>query len=60
MIYMVMAVVLPSLGITMIIIIMSFMNVLIPITVFPAVFLFLLVFQLFFISFVKSRRPQVN
>ncbi|NYZ78656.1 type II secretion system F family protein [Candidatus Micrarchaeota archaeon] len=60
MIYMVMAVVLPSLGITMIIIIMSFMNVLIPITIFPAVFLFLLVFQLFFISFVKSRRPQVD
>ncbi len=60
MIYMVLAVVLPSLGITMMIIIMSFMNVLIPITVFPAVFLFLLVFQLFFISFVKSRRPQVD
>jgi flagellar protein FlaJ len=60
MIYMVLAVVLPSLGITMIIIIMSFMNVLIPVTVFPAVFLFLLGFQLFFISFVKSRRPQVD
>lgn len=60
MIYMVMAVVLPSLGITMMIIIMSFMNVLIPITVFPAVFIFLAVFQLFFISFVKSRRPQVD
>jgi hypothetical protein len=44
----------------MIIIIMSFMNVLIPVTVFPAVFLFLLGFQLFFISFVKSRRPQVD
>jgi pilus assembly protein TadC len=60
MIYMVMAVVLPSLGITMLIIIMSFMNVLIPVTVFPAVFLFLMIFQLFFISFVKSRRPQVD
>jgi flagellar protein FlaJ len=60
MIYMVMAIVLPSLGITMMIIIMSFMNVLIPITIFPAVFLFLLGFQLFFISFVKSRRPQVD
>ncbi|NYZ76052.1 type II secretion system F family protein [Candidatus Micrarchaeota archaeon] len=60
MIYMVLAVVLPSLGITMIIIIMSFMNVLIPVTIFPAVFLFLLGFQLFFISFVKSRRPQVD
>jgi flagellar protein FlaJ len=60
MIYMVLAVVLPSLGITMMIIIMSFMNVLIPITIFPAVFLFLLGFQLFFISFVKSRRPQVE
>jgi 5-bromo-4-chloroindolyl phosphate hydrolysis protein len=52
--------VLPSLGITMMIIIMSFMNVLIPVTVFPAVFIFLALFQLFFISFVKSRRPQVD
>jgi flagellar protein FlaJ len=60
MIYMLMAVVLPSLGITMMIIVMSFMNVLLPKTIFPAVFLFLLLFQLFFISFVKSRRPQVD
>jgi flagellar protein FlaJ len=60
MIYMVLAVVLPSLGITMMMIIMSFMNVLIPKTIFPAVFLFLLLFQLFFISFVKSRRPAVD
>jgi flagellar protein FlaJ len=60
MIYMVLAVVLPSLGITMLIIIMSFMNVLVPRSIFPAVFVFLLIFQLFFISFVKSRRPAVD
>jgi len=60
MIYMVLAVVLPSLGITMLIIIMSFMNILVPKSVFPAVFIFLLLFQLFFISFVKSRRPAVD
>jgi len=60
MIYMVLAVVLPSLGITMLIIIMSFMNVLVPKSIFPAVFMFLFIFQLFFISFVKSRRPAVD
>jgi len=60
MIYMVLAVVLPSLGITMLIIIMSFMNILVPKTIFPAVFMFLLLFQLFFMSFVKSRRPAVD
>lgn len=60
MIYMVLAVVLPSLGITMLIIIMSFMNVLVPRSIFPAVFVFLFIFQLFFISFVKSRRPAVD
>jgi flagellar protein FlaJ len=60
MIYMVLAVVLPSLGITMLIIIMSFMNVFVPKSIFPAVFMFLFIFQIFFISFVKSRRPAVD
>jgi len=60
MIYMVMAVVLPSLGITMLIIIMSFMNILVPKSIFPGVFVFLFIFQAFFISFVKSRRPAVD
>jgi len=60
MIYMVMAIVLPSLGVTILIIIMSFFNIFIPKIIFPAIVLFLLLFQLFFISFVKSRRPGVD
>ena len=60
MIYMIAAVVIPSLGITMLIVILSFLNIPVPKTIFPAIWILLLGFQIFFISFVKSRRPAVE
>lgn len=59
MIYMLASVVLPSLGVTMAIVIMSFLNVQIPAIILPAVLVFLLGFQLFFMNFVSTRRPTV-
>lgn len=60
MIYMIAAVVIPSLGITMLIVVLSFLNIPIPKAVFPAIWILLLGFQIFFMSFVKSRRPVVE
>jgi len=60
MLYMICAVVIPSLGITMLIVVLSFLNIPVPKTIFPAIWIFLLGFQIFFISFVKSRRPAVE
>lgn len=60
MIYMIAAVVIPSLGITMLIVVLSFLNIPVPKAIFPAIWIFLAGFQIFFISFVKSRRPAVE
>lgn len=57
MLYMMAAVVLPSLGVTMIIVISSFLSVSIPSIVLPLVLIFVSGFQIFFMSFVSSRRP---
>lgn len=59
MLYMMAAVVVPSLGITMMIVISSFMSIQIPKFVLPAALVFLVGFQLFFANFVASRRPNV-
>lgn len=60
MIYMLAAVVLPSLGITFAIVIMSFLNLPLPGYVFLLFLAFLVIFQTFFINFVKSRRPAAE
>ena len=60
MLYMIAAVVIPSLGITMLIIVLSFLNIPVPKIVFPGILVLLMLFQVFFISFVKSRRPTVE
>lgn len=61
MMYMMLAVVIPSLGITIAAIILSFLNITLPKTlVLPGVIVFLMMFQIFFINFVKSRRPVVE
>lgn len=60
MMYMIGGVVIPSLGITMLIVILSFLNIPVPKLVFPAIWCGLFLFQVFFISFVKSRRPAVE
>ncbi|PIT85466.1 hypothetical protein COU36_03090, partial [Candidatus Micrarchaeota archaeon CG10_big_fil_rev_8_21_14_0_10_59_7] len=59
MIYMMAAVILPSLGVTVLIVIASFMSVGIPAVVLPVIVLMLVGFQLFFMNFVASRRPTV-
>ncbi len=61
MMYMMLAVVIPSLGITIAAIILSFLNITLPkMLVLPGVIIFLMCFQIFFINFVKSRRPVVE
>jgi pilus assembly protein TadC len=61
MMYMMLAVVIPSLGITIAAIILSFLNISLPkMLVLPGVIFFLIGFQIFFINFVKSRRPVVE
>ncbi len=57
--YMMVAVVLPSLGITMFIVISSFMGIGVPKTALIFVLAFLAGFQLFFLNFVSSRRPAI-
>jgi hypothetical protein len=59
MLYMMAAVVVPSLGITMLIVISSFMSIQIPKFILPLALVFLIGFQLFFANFVSSRRPNV-
>ena len=60
MIYMLAAIVTPSLGITMMLVIISFLGVDVPKIVFAAVIVFITGFQLFFTDFVRSRRPAIE
>ena len=72
MIYMMFAVVLPSLGVSLFIVITSFLNIQLPDLTLPwggslpgtevflvGVVVFLIIFQLFFMNFVGSRRPMM-
>ncbi|HII38479.1 TPA: hypothetical protein HA318_00550 [Candidatus Micrarchaeota archaeon] len=58
-IYMMAAVVLPSLGVTMLIVIGSFMGISIPRVVLIGGIVYLIVFQLFFMNFIGTRRPTI-
>ncbi len=58
--YMLAAVVVPSLGITMLIIVSSFVSIKIDNTIFFVILFFLIIFELFFISLFKSVRPRLN
>ncbi len=58
-IYMMFAVVIPSLGVTFLIILSSFSGLSVNETVFWAILAFLVVFQFMFIGLVKSRRPNI-
>ena len=59
MMYMIVAVIIPSLGLTFLIILSSFSGISIPKMIFPLIFIGLLLFQVFFIGFVKNKRPSV-
>ncbi|MFH1182600.1 MAG: type II secretion system F family protein [Candidatus Woesearchaeota archaeon] len=58
--YMLAAIVVPSLGITLAILVASFMNLSIPPIFFLAVLFFLSLIQLFFIMLVRSNRPMME
>lgn len=59
MIYMMAAVILPSLGVTMLIVIVGFLDVSVPKIILAVVIAGLIGFQLFFMNFVNSRRPAI-
>ncbi len=59
MIYMMTAVILPSLGVTMLIVLVGFLSVTVPKLALAGIVFGLLLFQLFFMNFVASRRPAV-
>lgn len=60
MIYMLAAVILPSLGITFLIIISSFTGLQIPTLIFPAILVFLAFFQFFYSGIIKTKRPVME
>ncbi|RLG19266.1 hypothetical protein DRN67_03165 [Candidatus Micrarchaeota archaeon] len=60
MIYMMAAVIVPSLGMSMLSILLSFLSIPVPPIIYPAVIFYLILFQLFFINFVRSRRPVID
>ena len=60
MMYMIVGVIAPSLGVTFIIILSSFSGLQIPDILFPLIIFGLLMFQVFFIGFIKSKRPAIG
>ena len=59
MIYMISAIIVPSLGVTMLIVIGSLLSFPIPKAILAVIFLVMIGFQAFFLNFVASRRPVV-
>ncbi len=59
MMYMLAAIIFPSLGVTTLIVLSTFLHVVMPPIVFPAIVSMLVLFQLFFMNLVSSRRPAI-
>jgi flagellar protein FlaJ len=59
MLYMVGAVIIPSLGLTFLVVITSFSGTMIPKMIFPLIIGALFGFQIFFLNFVKTKRPPI-
>ncbi len=59
MMYMLAAIILPSLGVTTIIVLSTFLRTAVPPVIFPATVVFLLFFQLFFMNLISTRRPAI-
>lgn len=59
MLYMIVAVIAPTLGITFIIILTSFSGINVPKIIFPVILAGTSLFQFFFMGFIKSRRPAI-
>ena len=60
MMYMMFAVILPSLGITFLIIISSFSGIIIPNLIFPLIIFVLVIFNFFYIGLIKTKRPSIE
>lgn len=60
MMYMLVAVILPSLGITFLIILSSFSGILIPKLIFPLIIMVLAFFQFFYMGLIKTKRPAME
>ncbi len=59
MMYMLVAIIFPSLGVTTLIVLSTFIHTAIPVIIFPAILFVMLLFQLFFINLVGTRRPAI-
>jgi len=59
MMYMLVAVIMPTLGITFLIILSSFSGIKVPTTVFPLILIALAVFQYFYMGIIKTKRPSM-
>lgn len=59
MMYMLVAIIFPSLGVTTLIVLSTFLQVAMPPVIFPAIVFILVLFQLFFMNLVSSRRPAI-
>jgi archaeal flagellar protein FlaJ len=57
--YMLIAVIMPTLGITFLIILSSFAGIAVPDSMFPAILVFLSIFQFFFMGMIKTKRPAL-
>ena len=60
MMYMLAAVIMPSMGITFLIILSSFAGIVIPNLIFPLILLFLIFFQIFYLGIIKVKRPVME
>lgn len=60
MMYMIVAVIIPSLGITFLIILTSFTGLEVPTIIFPTIVFGLALFQFFFMGFIKNKRPSLS
>ncbi len=57
MVYMLVAVILPTLGITFLVIISSFSGITVPKIIFPAIIVAIAMFQFFYMGIIKTKRP---
>ena len=60
MMYMLAAVILPSLGITFLIIISSFSGISVPKLIYPLIVIGLALFQFFYMGLIKTKRPVMD
>ena len=57
--YMLVAVIMPTLGITFLIILTSFSGLQIPLVIFPVIIVVLAIFQYFYMGMIKTKRPMM-